>query len=172
MQRQRFWRYTEGAGAREIFVYDGRFDCVWLVTSPVGRANKWMVCFQGQGRCWENMQNVQRGQRLQMALIKTYQPNGGHSYNFVSISKCQSLPVSVKDLCLFVQFLARSFTSVDSIRNCISGVRTLHSPLGLTCGANDSLDIKLLLLGIERLQPHKGDRRLLCLPLSFQYLLE
>ena len=28
MQRERFWQYTEGAGAREIFVYDGLFDCV------------------------------------------------------------------------------------------------------------------------------------------------
>ena len=28
MQRERFWRYTEGASAREIFVYDGLFDCV------------------------------------------------------------------------------------------------------------------------------------------------
>ena len=74
---------------------------------------------------------------------------------FCQYIKCQPLPVSAKDLCLFAQFLARSFKSVDSIRNYISGVRTLHSLLGLTCGANDSLELKLLLKGIGRLQPHK-----------------
>ena len=83
---------------------------------------------------------------------------------FCQYIKCQPLPVSAEDLCLFAQFLARSFKSVDSIRNYISGVRTLHSLLRLTCGANDSLELKLLLKALGDYSHIKGDRQLLCLP--------
>lgn len=40
--------------------------------------------------------------------------------------KLQPLPVSVNTLCLYSQFLNRSFRSVQSIRNYLSGVKTLH----------------------------------------------
>jgi hypothetical protein len=38
----------------------------------------------------------------------------------------QSLPSSVKVLTLYAQFLSKSFVSVQSIKNYISGVKTLH----------------------------------------------
>jgi hypothetical protein len=38
----------------------------------------------------------------------------------------QSLPSSVKVLTLFAQFLSKSFVSVQSIKNYISGVKVLH----------------------------------------------
>jgi hypothetical protein len=38
----------------------------------------------------------------------------------------QSLPSSVKVLTLYAQFLSKSFVSVQSIKNYISGTKTLH----------------------------------------------
>ena len=38
----------------------------------------------------------------------------------------QSLPSSVKVLTLYAQFLSKSFVSVQSIKNYISPVKTLH----------------------------------------------
>jgi hypothetical protein len=38
----------------------------------------------------------------------------------------QSLPSAVKVLTLYVQFLCKSFVSVQSIKNYFGGVKTLH----------------------------------------------
>lgn len=72
-------------------------------------------------------------------------------------------------MCLYAQFLSRSFKAVDSIRNYISGVRTLHSLLGLPFQAKDSIELKLTLKGLERLQPHKVKQ---AAPLSPQVMSE
>jgi hypothetical protein len=40
------------------------------------------------------------------------------------------LPASTQTVQLYSQFLSRSFTSVASIRNYLSGVRTIHQLLG------------------------------------------
>lgn len=64
------------------------------------------------------------------------------------------LPASVECLCLYAQFLSRTFKSVDSIRNYISGVRTLHSLVEVAYVANDSVDLKLTLRGLKRLKSH------------------
>ena len=64
------------------------------------------------------------------------------------------VPVSIECLCLYAQFLSRTFKSVDSIQNYISGVRTLHSLLDVSFVAKDSIDLRLTLRGLKRLKGH------------------
>ena len=45
--------------------------------------------------------------------------------------KLTPLPTTVSKLCLHEEFLSRSFKSVNSIQNYISGVKTLHLLAGL-----------------------------------------
>ena len=45
---------------------------------------------------------------------------------FCEYFKLSPLPVSVETLCMYAQFLNRSFRSVSSIKNYLSGVKTLH----------------------------------------------
>ena len=56
----------------------------------------------------------------------------------------QSLPSSVKVLTLYAQFLSKSFVSVQSIKNYISGVKTLHLYTENEFPQKDTFDIKRL----------------------------
>ena len=65
-----------------------------------------------------------------------------------------SLPAGADTLCLYAQFLSRTFKSVDSIRNYISAVKTLHLLMDLPCPEFGKLELKLALRGLSRLKPH------------------
>jgi len=64
------------------------------------------------------------------------------------------LPVDTETLQLYAQFLSRSFKSVSSIRNYISGIRTVHQLLGYGLDNINSFILNLTLKGIQRLNPH------------------
>lgn len=65
------------------------------------------------------------------------------------------LPVTTETLSLYAQFLSRSFKAPQSIKNYLSGVKTMHYLLGFsTQNINDFL-INISLRGIERLHPHQ-----------------
>ena len=64
------------------------------------------------------------------------------------------LPADVDTICNYIQFLSRSFSSVDSIRNYIHGVRVLHLLAGHNVELFKSFEINLLLKGLQRLKPH------------------
>ena len=64
------------------------------------------------------------------------------------------LPVSTNTLSLFAQFLSRSFRSIQSIKNYISGVKTLHYLLGYPTSQINEFVINLSLRGINRLHQH------------------
>ena len=63
------------------------------------------------------------------------------------------LPASTETLQLFAQFLSRSFRSVHSIRNYISGIRVVHQLLGFSLDCINSFLLNLTLRGIARLNP-------------------
>lgn len=48
-------------------------------------------------------------------------------FMFCEYFKLDSLPVTVDILCLYAQFLHRSFRSVNSIKNYLSGIKMLHT---------------------------------------------
>ncbi|CAG2202145.1 unnamed protein product [Mytilus edulis] len=79
------------------------------------------------------------------------------------------LPTSVNTLCLYGKFLSRSFKSVASIQNYISGVKTLHLLLGVEFPTEDWFSIKLLFRGLSR-QNHHMPRR--ALPITPQILFQ
>ena len=63
------------------------------------------------------------------------------------------LPASSNTICGYVQFLSRAIKP-PSIRNYLSGVRTLHSLTGHIYQFSDDFHLQLLLRGISRLNPH------------------
>ena len=73
---------------------------------------------------------------------------------FCAYFNLQELPAKVETLCLYVQFLSRSFRSVESIRNYLSGIKTLHLMLDLDFPKDNTLQLNLLLRGISRLKQH------------------
>ena len=79
------------------------------------------------------------------------------------------LPASTSTLQLYAQFLSRSFTSVDSIKNYISGVKTMHSIVGLSVDHINNYLLNLSLKGISRLKPRQVKR---AAPITIEILLD
>ena len=75
-------------------------------------------------------------------------------FMFCDYFNLQDLPTCVNTLCLYAQFLSRSFKSVQSIQNHLSGVKTLHSTLDVVFPSENVLQLKLLLRGIAREKQH------------------
>lgn len=61
------------------------------------------------------------------------------------------MPTTATTLCLYAQFLSRSFKSESAIRNYISGVKALHSLIALPFPDTGS-ELRLALRGIRRLK--------------------
>lgn len=64
------------------------------------------------------------------------------------------LPVSTETLSLYAQFLSRSFKAIQTIRNYISGVKTMHYLLGYSVENINNFILSLSLKGIAKLHPH------------------
>ena len=64
------------------------------------------------------------------------------------------VPASSYTCRLYAQFLSRSFKSVNSIRNYISGVKTLHALLGFETDQFSEFSLVLFFRGLARLNPH------------------
>lgn len=64
------------------------------------------------------------------------------------------LPASLETVSLYVQFLSRSFKSVQSIKNYVNGVKLLHLYAGLEFFHLNDFEFRLLMRGLTRLNPH------------------
>lgn len=64
------------------------------------------------------------------------------------------LPTSTETLSLYTQFLSRTFKSTHSIKNYVSGVKSMHYLLGYPVEHINDFLINLGLKGIARLNPH------------------
>ena len=64
------------------------------------------------------------------------------------------LPAETYTLQLYAHFFSRSFKSVDSISNYLSGVRTMHLLLGHTLDHLNNFLLNLFLKGLTRLKQH------------------
>lgn len=62
-------------------------------------------------------------------------------------------PASLDTVQCFIQFLSRTFASISSVRNYLSGVKLIHILSALPFPHLDSLEISLLLKGLSRLNP-------------------
>ena len=79
------------------------------------------------------------------------------------------LPASTSSLQLYAQFLSRSFTSVNSIRNYISGVKTMHSIVGYSVDHINNYLLNLSLKGMSRLKPRQVKK---AAPITLDILLD
>ena len=61
----------------------------------------------------------------------------------------QDINPTVNTMCLYVEFLARSFSSAKSIINYIGGVRLLHHLLGIKPLSLEAFDLKLMLRAVS-----------------------
>ena len=64
------------------------------------------------------------------------------------------LPVDTETLCLYSQFLSRSFKSTNTIKNYMSGIKTMHHILGFSVDQINDFLLNLSIRGIARLHPH------------------
>lgn len=72
----------------------------------------------------------------------------------------KAIPTTVETLCLFGQFLSRSFKSVESVRNYISGVKTLHQVLDVKYPSDNMFQLTLVMRGLARSHPHLPQKAL------------
>ena len=72
-----------------------------------------------------------------MSMFRTY-------LGFCLRYKLQDINPEHLTLCLYIEFLTRTFQSHRSILNYLSGVRTLHKLVGSPCAAIDSYDVHLM----------------------------
>ena len=64
------------------------------------------------------------------------------------------MPASSETLSLYIQFLARSFKSVQSIQNYVSGVKLMHILANLPCPQFEAVELKLAIRGMRRVKKH------------------
>lgn len=73
---------------------------------------------------------------------------------FCEYFQINPIPTTVQVLCFYAQFLSRSFKSVNSIKNYLSGVKLLHLYLDDDYPKFDEFQLKLTLKGLARMNPH------------------
>ena len=88
---------------------------------------------------------------------------------FTVLSGCQALPVTSDNLCLYIQFLSRSLSSPQSIRNYVSGLKTLHELLNLPFPSYSEISVRLTFKGLDRSVSHIPHR---AQPITVKLLLQ
>ena len=68
------------------------------------------------------------------------------------------LPASVNTVCMYIQYLSRSFKSIQSVKNYLNGVRVLHLYAGFEFNMLQLFEVKILLKGLTRLKQHRVKR--------------
>ena len=65
----------------------------------------------------------------------------------------QIVPTTIETLCLYAQFLSRSFKAISSVQNYVSAVKKLHLMLDVSYPQGD-FELRLALKGLSRNNPH------------------
>ena len=82
----------------------------------------------------------------------------------------RAVPTETRVLCLFAEFLSRSFKSVASVRNYLSGVKLLHTFLDIPYVEYvNNFEVKLVLKGLARKNPYCSKQ---ALPITPEILYE
>jgi hypothetical protein len=87
---------------------------------------------------------------------------------FCSTYNLQYLQPAISTVACYITFLAKRFTSAQSVHNYVSGIRTMHRSIGLEAAALDSYPVACLLRASKismRRAPH------CVLPISTQLLI-
>lgn len=73
---------------------------------------------------------------------------------FVELLGQECFPISVYNLCLYIQFLSCSLSSPQSIRNYVSGLKTIHLLFNVPFPDYNNMFIKLTFKGLEKRLQH------------------
>ena len=102
-------------------------------------------------KCLEVLQKeVRQTLKAAFAESKELKTQWRSYFLFCKFYGLKAIPATVEILCLYGQFLGRSFESVESVRNYISGVKTTS---GVNLPSEDSYQLTLVLRGIARSNP-------------------
>ena len=74
--------------------------------------------------------------------------------NFSKLIRKDTFPISTDLLCLYIQFLSRSLSSPQSVRNYVSGLKTVHLLCSLPFPSYDAVMVKLTFRGLDKLLCH------------------
>ena len=118
-----------------------------------------MVSFSGQGV--EGLRTELRRTRskaLAPGSNKNLQCQWKKFLEYMDFIDTSCLPIDVEHLCLYIQFLARSLKSPQSIRNYVSGLKSLHLLCGLEFPNYDNVLVRLTFKGVENMLQHCPQR--------------
>ena len=112
-----------------------------------------------------DMQNSQRAAFAE-STRKNLRTQWISYFEFCNYFNIQPLPASVQNICMYMyaQCLSRRLTAVSSLKNYLNAVRLLHVLDGYEYSLNDAVELKLVLKGIARLNPHCEKRAFAILP--------
>jgi hypothetical protein len=78
------------------------------------------------------------------------------------------IPATLDTICLYAQFLSRSFKTTAAIKNYLSGVKLLHLYSAVSYPDFGAFELTLALRGLSRLNPHCPKQALPITPLILQ----
>lgn len=87
---------------------------------------------------------------------------------FCQFHGLKAIPATVETLCVYAQFLIRSFSSVESVKNYISGIKTMHLMLDVKFPSENLVQLNLLYKGMARKNPHLPHKALPVTPQILQ----
>lgn len=73
---------------------------------------------------------------------------------FCSYFDLEMFPCTIESVCLYAEFLSRSFKSYQTIRNYVYGVKLLHELLEIAFPPLQTVEYRLTLKGIQRKKSH------------------
>jgi hypothetical protein len=88
---------------------------------------------------------------------------------FCKYFQFEPLPASLETLCLYVQFLSRSFKSIKAIKKYVSGVKLMHVMKDVDRAVFQSMQLKLAVRGLARIK-HPTPKQ--ALPITPEILLD
>ncbi len=71
----------------------------------------------------------------------------------------QHVQPTIRTVILYIEFLAQTFVSPNSVKNYVSAIRHYHSILGKNCYSLDTFEIKTMLRALEPTMHHIPNRR-------------
>ena len=104
-----------------------------------------------------------------IGTVKNIKSQWNKFIEFVSHLEHVPLPISSEMLCLYVQFLSRSLSSPQSIRNYVSGLKTVHNLFDLPFPSCSTLHVRLTFKGLDKCMSHVPNR---AAPMSPKILLK
>ena len=84
-------------------------------------------------------------------------------FNFLFLLQTTAFPSVYRSLFLYAQFLSRSFCSVQSVKNHLSGVK-IHNLLDFEYPVTNSFPLNLLIRGLARIKQHVPNKALPIIP--------